>query len=106
MSNHTVHLDGEAGEDITETVTVKPVEKFGFRILSGSVKKGDNLDVGFSQGETRGSAWKVTVKNRAQQAGRYYDIIYLKTDSKLKPEVKIRVFGHIKDEQTPVESGP
>jgi len=97
VSEQAVHLDGKVGEKIVEVVTVKPVEKFGFRILSGTVKKGENLDVDFLKDDPVASAWKISIRNKARQAGRYYDVITLKTDSDLKPELKIRVFGNIQE---------
>lgn len=106
VSEQAVHLTGKVGENIVEAVTIRPEEQFGFRILSGEVKKGNNLDVAFLQDQPVESAWKITIRNKARQAGRYYDVITLKTNSSLKPELKIRVFGNIRDEQTTVESGP
>jgi len=35
------------------------------------------------------------VENLKKGKGHYYDTIYLKTDSKIKPEIKIRVYGNI-----------
>lgn len=106
VSEQVVHLAGKVGEKIGETVTIRPEEQFGFRILSGGVQKGKYLDVAFLQDQPVKSAWKITIRNTARQAGRYYDVITLKTDSPLKPELKIRVFGNIRDEQTTEESGP
>jgi len=37
----------------------------------------------------------LTVENLKKVGGRYSDTIYLKTDSKIKPEIKIRVYGNI-----------
>ena len=106
VSDQAVHLDGKIGQKIAEVVTVRPVEKFGHRILSGTVKKGENMEVAFLKDDPSESAWKISIRNTAQQAGRYYDVITLKTDSDLKPELKIRVFGHIRDEKTALKSGP
>ena len=106
VSEQAVHLDGKIGEKIAEVVTVRPVEKFGHRILSGTVKKGENMDVDFLKDDPAESAWRISIRNTAQQAGRYYDVITLKTDSDLKPELKIRVFGNIQDGKTAVKSGP
>ena len=40
---------------------------------------------------------KFNVENQKKQKGRYYDIIYLKTNKKPLPEIKIRVQGNITD---------
>ena len=97
VSEQAVHLDGKVGEKIVENVTVRPVEKFESRILSGDVKNGNNLDVKFLKDEPVRSAWKISIRNTADGAGRYYDVITLKTDSTLVPKLKIRVFGNIQE---------
>jgi hypothetical protein len=38
----------------------------------------------------------LVVENRRQKTGRFVDSIHLKTDSVVKPEIVIRVYGHIK----------
>jgi hypothetical protein len=35
------------------------------------------------------------VENLKKAGGYYLDTIYLKTDSKIRPEIKIRVYGNI-----------
>jgi len=40
-------------------------------------------------------AYILIVENLKKRQGRYRDTIYLKTDSKIKPEIKIRVYGNI-----------
>ena len=97
VSEQAVHLNGKVDEKIAEMVTVRPVEKFGFRILSGDVKKGKNIDVDFLKDVPVKSAWKISIRNTAGQAGRYYDVITLKTDAALLPKLRIRVFGNIQE---------
>jgi hypothetical protein len=41
--------------------------------------------------------YKLTVENAKDTEGRYFDTIQLKTDSKVQQEIKIWVFGDIKD---------
>jgi len=40
-------------------------------------------------------AYILTVENLKKTEGGYRDTIYLKTDSKIKPEIKINVHGNI-----------
>jgi hypothetical protein len=46
--------------------------------------------------ETEG-AYLLTVANTKKEAGRYADTITLKTDSKVRSDLKIGVYGYISD---------
>ena len=39
----------------------------------------------------------LTVANLKKEKGRYFETIKLKTDSKIRPEIRIRVYGNILD---------
>jgi hypothetical protein len=39
----------------------------------------------------------LTVENLKNDTGRYFDTIKLTTDSKIRPEIKIYVYGYISD---------
>jgi hypothetical protein len=41
----------------------------------------------------------LTVENLKKDKGRYYDTISLKTDSKIRPLIKVRVNGYILDKE-------
>jgi hypothetical protein len=41
----------------------------------------------------------LTVENLKKDPGRYYDIILLKTDSLIKPELQLSVYGQILETQ-------
>lgn len=47
----------------------------------------------------RGTGYILTVENLKKEKGRYYDLISLKTDSKIKPLIKINVYGQIMEPQ-------
>ncbi len=47
----------------------------------------------------RGAGYILTVENLKKEKGRYYDMISLKTDSKIKPLIKINVYGQIMEPQ-------
>lgn len=42
-----------------------------------------------------GVGYVLTAENLKKDKGRYYDMITLKTDSKIKPLIKINVYGTI-----------
>ncbi len=37
----------------------------------------------------------ITVENLKKEPGRYYDVITMKTDSPIKPELQLSVYGQI-----------
>ncbi len=91
-----VTLKGVAGQKIKGSVRIIPKEKYPFKILGTRTKKGRNIR--FNLEEVRnpdGAEYLLTVENLKQERGRYYDIIYLKTDSKAKSEIQINVSGNI-----------
>jgi hypothetical protein len=45
--------------------------------------------------QSHGTAYEVQVENLKKEPGSYYDAIILETDSELKPEFEIRVYGHL-----------
>ncbi len=47
--------------------------------------------------DSGGKKYLLYVENQKKQRGRYYDIIYLKTNKRPLPEIIIRVQGNITD---------
>ena len=106
-----VQLTGASDEEIRQTVAIIPEKEYPFNIIETTAKQGDDIKFALEekQGDT-GTEYQLTVENTRRQAGRYYDIIVLKTDNELKPELQVRVYGNIiepKGENKPVsESAP
>jgi hypothetical protein len=46
--------------------------------------------------KSNGPAYELRVENLRQKTGRYYDTIILKTDSKIRPELDVRVYGNLR----------
>jgi hypothetical protein len=92
---------GAPNEDLSKIVTITPLEKYNFKILSTRVSSGDNIEVELKIKQTEKdvsekTVWEVHIKNIRKTPGRYYETIHLTTDFKLMPELTIRVFGNIK----------
>ena len=93
-----VKLKGIIGKKITQTVTIMPEQKYPFKVKSTSAKKG--TDVSFKldeikRGKENKVGYSLLIENKRKKVGRYYDTITLKTDSKVQPEINIRVSGDI-----------
>ncbi len=91
-----IQLTGAIDEEISQTVTIIPEKEYPFKIIETTAKQGDDIKFALEEKQgDNGAEYQLTVKNTRRQAGRYYDIIALKTDSKLKPELQVRVYGNI-----------
>jgi len=42
-----------------------------------------------------GQAWELKVENLRKTTGRFYDTIVLTTDSKVRPQLNVRVYGYL-----------
>lgn len=96
-----VRMAGKVGDDVSSTVTVTPAEEFPFSVVGVKPLKEGNVKVEMveepvSDADDR-KQYKVTVTNLKQEKARYFDTIVLKTDSDVRPELKISVYGNIFD---------
>lgn len=93
-----VILRGFAGDQITHKVKIIPEGKYPFKIVGGRTIQKKNIR--YELEETKRSKmaeYVLTIANLKKEKGRYFETIRLKTDSKIRPEIKIRVYGNILD---------
>jgi len=93
-----VVLRGFAGNPIKAKVKIIPKDKYPFTIKKA--KTTNTKNIAFTLDETKSSEkmeYVLTVENLKKTKGRYADAIKLKTDSKIRPEIKIYVIGNILD---------
>jgi hypothetical protein len=91
-----VSLRGFAGDSIKGKVTIIPEKKYPFKILDVRAKDGKNINFQLHEvKKPNGQAYELKVENLREKTGRYYDTIILKTDSKVRPELKVRVYGYL-----------
>ena len=91
-----VRLNGPVGEPVGKTVRIIPEEKYPFTVTGVKAQKGEFIH--FKLDEAMGSEKKgylLTVENTRKEKGRYRDTIVLKTTSKIRPELEIRVWGNV-----------
>jgi len=91
------NMNGYVGDPIKSTVTIIPETKYPFKIINSHAKDGKYIK--YQLEETKGSdatAYRLNVENVKTDAGRYYDVIILETDSKIRPQINIRVYGYIR----------
>ena len=92
-----VRLHGVTGQEIKRRVTIIPTPKYPFKITKARVRNGKDISYQLSEENSEnGKKYALTVENKRMQKGSYFDIITLETDSKIKPELHIRVYGQLR----------
>ena len=95
-----VRLTGAVGQQIKVPVTIIPEEKYPFKILNAQATKGTDIRYELTERPlAQGKGYTLLVENLKKEKGRYHDVIRLQTDSQIQPEIDIRIFGHIHDQQ-------
>ncbi len=99
----TVHLSGRLGKLMKKTVTIIPKKEYPFSVLEATAMKGANISFHLERKMAEdGPGYLLVIENVMQKLGKYYDTITLKTDSHIRPKLKIRVHGNIMaPKQTP-----
>ena len=91
-----VSLRGFAGDQIMATVKIIPEEKYPFKIIGDRTIHNKNFLYKLEEVKrSTKTEYVLTVENLKKEKGRYSNTIKLKTDSKIRPEIKIRVYGNI-----------
>ncbi len=94
ISPARLRMTGQAGDEVSGTVTIVPTEKYPFRILEAKPQKDGNIRVEVSEEKDK-KGYMLTVFNLKQEQARYYDTIIVKTDSKIRPELTISVYCNL-----------
>jgi len=98
-----VVLRGIAGQPLKSTVVINPKEKYPFKITAAIARYGNKIRIKCAEIQNSDpKGYMLTVENLLSQKGRYADTIILKTDSRIRPEITIPVYGIIAD---PTQTG-
>jgi hypothetical protein len=97
-----VRLYGAVGSAIKQSVTIIPEASYPFKIIDASAQSGRDIRFELKEETSPNTVrYVLTVENLKTEAGRYYDTIKLKTDSKVKPHIRISVYGRIMQQGQP-----
>lgn len=100
IAPRSVRLRGYVGRTIKAVVKIIPEKKYPFKIIGSGLINPMNIRFTLEEAKPpRGAGYILTVENLKKEKGRYYDMISLKTDSKIKPLIKINVYGQIMEPQ-------
>jgi len=92
-----ISLRGYSGDSIKALVSLIPEKKYPFKILKVSAKDGRNIKFQLEEVElSDNGAYELKVENLKQSPGRYSDTIILETDSKIRPQLSVRVYGNLR----------
>jgi len=93
-----VRLTGPAGAPLMTSVSIVPEKEYMFKVLSVEAKNGKFVDVELKDtSKGNDNSYKLIVKSKKESPGRYFDVLKLKTDSEIQPEIDVRVYGNILD---------
>lgn len=97
----SVSLRGYVGDSIKGMISIIPEKKYPFKILNAKAQSGKNVNVQLDETtNSNGTAYELKVENLRQKSGRYYDTIILETDSKIRPELNVRVYGYLRERKS------
>ena len=102
ISPQKVKLYGAVDSELKETVRIVPEENYPFKIIDTKAQVGKDIRYKVSEdNHSRNLSYLLTVENLKRTTGRFYDTIYLMTDSSIKPKISIRVYGKISEINNP-----
>ena len=95
------NMRGIVGDPIKGSVTIIPEKKYPFKIINSHAKDGKNIKYQLEETkESDTTVYKLNIVNQKTDAGRYYDAIILETDSNIRPQINVRVYGYIRPRKT------
>jgi len=92
-----VNLQGVLGEAIAQTVTIIPETEPPFKILQVNAMKGTEFTHTLKETEIKGKkAYELTVVNKKETEGRYYDKLIILTDQSDHQPLTLIVSGELR----------
>ncbi len=89
-------LRGVAGAVVKGVATIIPKEKYPFKIIDARTWHDDKISFKYEEIQNSNSrGYLLTVENRVVEKGRYVDAVILKTDSPVRSEITLQVYGDI-----------
>jgi hypothetical protein len=89
------------GKEIKVQVRIIPEDKYPFEIVGTDLIRGKYVSCQLREVDaSEGGGYVLSVENLRDRGGRYSDMIILKTTSKIRPELKIKVYGNILSNET------
>jgi hypothetical protein len=94
-------LTGTRGEKIEMNIVIKPQPPHFFKIRKIALKENKNITCTLlNASEEAPDEYVLHLENLKTDAGRYADAITISTDSDIRPQITIGVYGDIKEESS------
>lgn len=105
--NKKIHLRGTPYAIIEKDVAIVPSDEYRFKISEVLAKDGTNIEFDLRESDIAGRpGFILAVKNKRTVPGSYKDTITLRTDSAVRPEIRIKVYGKITDKNSKKSVAP
>ncbi|MDX9786984.1 MAG: hypothetical protein RBT11_09420 [Desulfobacterales bacterium] len=96
LSPKRLRLVGTIGTQIKQALRLDTQEKYPLKLIAVRAKQGKHIQYRFEEVENqKNSTYQITVENTKKEVGSYLDTLYLVTDSKIRPEIEVPVYGLI-----------
>jgi hypothetical protein len=91
-----VRLTGRMGDPVSVTVRIVPRDEHPFKIKNVRAMRGQYIQSSLAVREEGGKPYyELTVSSTRQEPGRIVDVVNLETDSRVRPQLQVHVFGEI-----------
>lgn len=99
LSATVIRLTGNAGQEISKTITITPASENPFKIQNIRAENGKFFrhELVAKEQPGGGVSYDLTVVNLKQEKGSYIDKLLIHTDSAISPVLEIRVMGFIRN---------
>ncbi len=91
INPQAVNLNGKPGDTLQAVVLVTPSEKYPFTIQALEKKFNTKIEATLIRPEKGSKSWRIKIKCRSDKVEDLFDEVILKTDSKVSPNLGIRV---------------
>lgn len=96
FSSRAIIFRGRAGDKIVSELVINQRLGYPFKVLNITARNGRDIKYQLNQMVgTKPPVYTLTVENKRSTPGRYFDTIYLQTDSSIHPKIGINVTGII-----------
>jgi hypothetical protein len=98
LSQYKIVLEGSCRNAVSGSTMIVPEKAYPFSITGIKAKKGLHIATSVERVAKEGkTGFIINVKNTLNTKGVYRDTLYVLTDNPKRPEIRVRVEGHITD---------
>lgn len=94
-----VRFDGPVGTAMKQQILIFPNEERPFKVTGSKARDGKliRFELKEAKDDSGRAGYMIEIENLKTDPGDYLDIIFLETNSNIKPTLEIRVFGNVRE---------